>query len=108
MKQATIFIIVVFAFYNCATQKTAQNNPSTIEETPVEQAELQEAPNSLDEEAPAYMVHIVQSGESLSIIAGKYGVTVEDLVSINDIADPDLIVIGQEILVPKPKPEDSL
>ncbi len=105
MRPTTIIFIAALATASCATQKTAQNNSQSITE---DNKEIQDTPGSLDEEVSEYTVHIVQSGESLSIIAGKYGVTVEDLVSINNIADKDLIVIGQEILVPKPKPEDSL
>ncbi len=91
MRPNTIIIILAFALCGCAAKKTANNNPQSINE---ENKELQDTPSSLDQEAPEYIVHIVQSGESLSLIAGKYGVTVEDLVSINNIADKDLIVIG--------------
>ena len=108
MRPTTIIFIAVLALIGCATQKTAQNNSKTISDNPEEQIEIQDAPSSLDKEVPKYQVHVVQSGESLSIIAEHYGVTVEDLVSINNITNPDLIVIGQEILIPKPKPEDSL
>ena len=108
MRPTIIIFITVLALIGCATQKTAQNNSKTISEISEDHKEIQVAPSSLDQEVPEYQVHVVQSGESLSIIAGKYGVTVKDLVRLNNISDPDLIVIGQEILVPKPKPEDSL
>lgn len=48
------------------------------------------------------LVHIVQPGETLSLIAKKYGVTVETLVALNDIKDPDAIEAGQELLVSAP------
>lgn len=44
--------------------------------------------------------HIVSAGESLSLIADVYGVTVGQLVDLNDIADPNVIFPGQEIEVP--------
>ena len=40
---------------------------------------------------------VVQSGDTLSKIAGRAGVSVEDLVRINKIANPNLIRVGQEI-----------
>lgn len=45
-------------------------------------------------------VHVVEPGESLSYIAGLYGVTVEDILAINDIRNPNRIQVGQEILIP--------
>jgi LysM repeat protein len=44
--------------------------------------------------------HVVSSGESLSVIAGMYDVTVGQLVDVNDVADPDVIFPGQELHVP--------
>ena len=47
-------------------------------------------------------VHIVLRGETLSKIAGAYGTSVTALVERNSIANPNLIRVGQEILVPAP------
>ncbi len=44
--------------------------------------------------------HIVQSGESLSMIAAQYGVSVETIMAANSLDDPNTIVVGQELLIP--------
>src|SRR5262245_30114714 len=44
--------------------------------------------------------HVVQRGESLLSIAKQYHVAVEDLMAVNGIANPDLIVVGQQLLIP--------
>ena len=44
--------------------------------------------------------HVVTTGETLSEIAIGHGVTVKELVEANDIANPDLIRIGQELQIP--------
>ncbi len=44
--------------------------------------------------------HIVKSGDTLSQIAKKYGYTVAELVTANNIANADLIQIGQLIVLP--------
>jgi len=44
-------------------------------------------------------VHIVQPGETLSLIAQRYGVSMEDLVRWNGITNPDRIEVGQRLLV---------
>lgn len=46
------------------------------------------------------MSYIVQIGDTISGIALKYGTTVRELVTINNIQNPNLIYPGQEIKVP--------
>lgn len=43
--------------------------------------------------------YIVKSGDTLSSIASKYGTTVKQLVSLNNISNPNLIYAGQKIRV---------
>lgn len=45
-------------------------------------------------------VYIVQPGDTLSAIAGEYGVSISALVELNRISNPDLILIGQAIAIP--------
>jgi len=45
--------------------------------------------------------YTVVSGDSLGVIANRFGVTVNDLVSWNNIANPDLIYPGQRLIVKK-------
>lgn len=43
--------------------------------------------------------YTVETGDTLSIIAQKYGTTVQELASINNISNPNLIYPGQQIRV---------
>ena len=45
-------------------------------------------------------VHVVAWGESLSGIATRYGVTVEALMAANRLANPNMIYIGQQLIIP--------
>lgn len=47
----------------------------------------------------ANVVHTVVKGETLSGIAVKYDTTVNNLVKLNNIKDPDYIVVGQKIII---------
>jgi lipoprotein-anchoring transpeptidase ErfK/SrfK len=56
--------------------------------------------------------HIVEPGQELALIARQYGVDMEDIVILNGITNPDLLFVGQELIVPsggiyQPKPEDA-
>jgi micrococcal nuclease len=51
---------------------------------------------------PSIQTHLVQPGETLGEIARQYGVSLETLVAANDIADPGLIQVGQELVIPSP------
>jgi LysM repeat protein len=44
--------------------------------------------------------HVVESGESLFKIAGAYGTSARTIAEANDMANPDLIRPGQELLIP--------
>ena len=45
-------------------------------------------------------VHVVERGENLTRIARRYGVTVDDIVAANAIANPRLIFAGQRFVIP--------
>lgn len=49
--------------------------------------------------APAARTHTVQSGETLSGIAAKYGTTYQHLAEINGIDNPNLIYAGQVLKI---------
>lgn len=44
--------------------------------------------------------HTVTAGETLGIIAQQYGTTIEELIALNELANPDIIHAGQLIIVP--------
>jgi lipoprotein-anchoring transpeptidase ErfK/SrfK len=44
--------------------------------------------------------HIVEAAQELGLIAKLYGVSVQDIVTLNSIANADLIYPGQELLIP--------
>lgn len=45
-------------------------------------------------------IHIVQSGETLTHIAWRYGTSVSAIVAVNGLADPSLIYVGQRLAIP--------
>jgi LysM repeat protein len=51
------------------------------------------------------ITHTVKTGETLGIIAGMYGVTVEDIMALNHLDDPNLVEIGQKLRIQIPPTE---
>lgn len=45
-------------------------------------------------------VHTVQDGENLTVIAEQYGVSVADLLLINNLTEQDFLFVGQELRIP--------
>ncbi|HFC11575.1 MAG TPA: LysM peptidoglycan-binding domain-containing protein [Anaerolineae bacterium] len=58
------------------------------------------APDSPDQPAPTYQTHTVGYGDTLSAIASFYGVSLNDLMAVNEIANVNYIYIGQIINIP--------
>lgn len=51
---------------------------------------------------PTPTIHVVQPGEILSVIAKRYGTTVDKLVDINGLGSPDKLRVGMRLLIPGP------
>ena len=49
---------------------------------------------------PTPLVYAVQAGDTLSGIAARFGLTVEELVQANRLVDPDSLQIGQQLTIP--------
>ena len=53
------------------------------------------------------MDYSVKSGDTLSSIAAKYGVSVAAILEANNISNPDLIRVGQQIVIPGEEGESN-
>lgn len=85
-------------------QGSASGEARTTIETPASQPPTQAPtitpPGAQTVAAASGTIHVVQRGETLFRIATQYGVTVNQLASINNIADPTLIYAGQQLVIP--------
>lgn len=59
-----------------------------------------------DNTVEEYEIYVVKKGDSLWLIANNYGITVDELVSLNNLNNLTL-QIGQELKVPESKGSDS-
>ena len=49
---------------------------------------------------PAPYIYVVQGGDTLFSLVRRFGVAAEDLVSANNITDPNTLVPGTELIIP--------
>ncbi|HUF38923.1 MAG TPA: LysM peptidoglycan-binding domain-containing protein [Anaerolineales bacterium] len=49
-------------------------------------------------------LYTVQPGDTLLRIAQRYGVTIEQIIAQNDLENPDLLEVGQVLVIPAPAP----
>jgi LysM repeat protein len=73
----------------------------------VEEPDLSPSPSPTVEPTPPKPVtYTVQSGDTLSAIAQAQDVSVEALTAANDLADPNVLQIGQVLIIPQEEPEE--
>jgi LysM repeat protein len=58
------------------------------------------APPAPSAPAPGGAVHVVQWGETLALIASRYGVTTQAISAANGLTNPNLIYVGQRLIIP--------
>ena len=54
----------------------------------------------LAQDTPRGPVYVVQSGDTLNLIAQRFGVSVNHLINVNAIADPNILNAGSELIIP--------
>ncbi len=77
------------------TSGDAQTSPESGSSPPATPTEVAAPPEPGETE-----IYTVKQGDSLSAIAARYGVSANRLLEINDLADPDLVYVGQRLTIP--------
>lgn len=91
-----------------AGPQTATTTPATIEATPAPSATMQIGPTDTPPAGGTTPIalpteHTVLPGQNLTSIGRLYGVTVQEFVQANGIANPSAIYIGQVLIIPAPQ-----
>jgi N-acetylmuramoyl-L-alanine amidase len=97
LKQKDFRLKIAQALAESTVQYFAQRQPVPKSQLAQTQGVSSSLLSSTDRD---YRVHIVRSGESLSVIAGKYKVKLAQLRQVNKIASADMIYVGQELWIP--------
>jgi len=74
----------------------AESSPTPAAVTP--------SPDPTPQPVPTPQVYVIRSGDTLSTIATRFGVSLDELLDANEdtIRNPDRIAVGDEIIIPVP------
>lgn len=79
MRKITLYILVLISLFIPFSQVTAQDSTPVLVDGPI---------------------YIVQSGDNLTSIANQFGITTDELITANQITDPNQLKIGDELIIP--------
>ena len=104
--EAEVNVCVEKVSINMLSGREIEATATLIIETNVARKEVQQVISGIEESQEpsprklySVVVYVVQKGDSLWSIAKKYNTTVNDILQVNDIENPDLIYPGQKILI---------
>jgi len=76
---------------------SATNTPPTV--VPATEAPVAAEPTTV--QAPGFVEYTIQRGDILKTIAEKYQVTIQDILAVNEIPNPDSLTVGSVIRIPR-------
>jgi LysM repeat protein len=106
---AVIVLTVLFIWERTRTSAPADPTPTPGSPAPEEAISSPTAlsvasptagPNIQGEASPGPLLYTVQEGDTLGAIAHNYEVRLEDLMAANGIVDPNVLHVGQTLIIP--------
>ncbi|NPV77055.1 MAG: LysM peptidoglycan-binding domain-containing protein [Anaerolineae bacterium] len=82
------------------------NLPTRLPNAPL-QTPTPDPPRVLPTLRSQSQIHIVAPGETLAIIARKYGVLWASIAAENNLENPDMLSVGQNLVIPPPQPSGT-
>lgn len=85
------------------------NGAATALATPVEAVDAADNPPPTADVAAAptatldpanQQIYTIQSGDSLSAVADRFGTTLDAIVKANELSDPNVVYVGQRLIIP--------
>ncbi len=81
-----------------AAEETAVAAQPIANANPLAQPAIPPTETPEPDEGPT--VHIVKAGDTLGIISNIYSVPMDDIIAANNLANPNILSVGQELVIP--------
>lgn len=88
------------AITRVATPAAPTGIPSSVPTATAAPTAPASAPATTPAPAAGQQKYVVKYGDTLSSIAAQYGVTVQQIIDANSLQNPDLLLPGQELIIP--------
>jgi LysM repeat protein len=88
-----LLVLVILPALNVATIPGSTTPTSSVAER-ITQSAVKSTPT------PTPVIHLVQMGDTISGLALKYDVPAEDIIAANNLANPNYLVVGTELIIP--------
>lgn len=108
IRTVLIAILVVVLATACGGDDTSgEERPPEIEDTatptqvPLDNNDPSPTPTAVEPEIPIdRLTYAVEQGDTLGTIAARFDVPLGAIIAVNDFDDPNVISIGQQIIIP--------
>ena len=99
-------LLAAFALVACGGDEPASPAPTAADVLSIVTATPGLPPPRAATPAPVVgqQRYVVREGDSLSVIAERFGVTQEAIQRANGLAEPNSLFAGQELIIPAPEP----
>jgi len=95
---AAVMLTILFLWNRAQDSAT----PTPMSRPPIteEAASTPHVPDAASPTPPASLEYTVRAGDTLGAIAQAYGISIGDLMTANGITDPNVLHIGQTLVIP--------
>ena len=102
MKRLIVLVLTALTLAACGSSGPEGGPSSTPTPPPLALATVAATtpPTAAPTPEPVAATYTVQAGDTLSAIAGRFGVSLDDLAAVNGITNPALIQVGQVLTIP--------
>ncbi len=95
-----VILVVGPWLFNSPPATTPAQKISGPAEDPTASAIVEPMPTATPTPRAEPVEYVVQPGDTLGIIAEKFGITTDELMAMNSLTDPNLIRVGQTLFIP--------
>jgi LysM repeat protein len=97
---ATVMLTILFIWNRVQDSSTVIPTPTSSLPSPEETKDALSTSTTTSSIPPEPLMYTVQEGDTLGEIAQTYGVSTQDLIDANDLANPNVLQVGQTLIVP--------
>jgi len=97
---ATVMLTILFIWNRVQDSSTVLPTPTSSLPIPEETQDALSPPTAAPVTPSEPLMYTVQEGDTLGEIAQTYGVSTQDLIAANDLANPNVLHVGQTLIIP--------